>query len=365
MEKVKIFVPGRVGLIGEISDLVSPYLSKNKELVEGHAISFPIKEGIYSNCKKSEKIVYRNREKYFQCEISENKIQEEAESNGFFSYMCGTILYLIRNYKVSGIEIEIEKMDLPIGKGLSSSAAICLTVAKAYNELYGLNLSDEEIKNIAYNGEHLAQSQCGKLDQESIMNKTISHIIFKEKEIKSEELFIKKDIYILVIDLNQEKNTKAIIKAFNNALPFAKNENDKIIHDIIGEKNKKLVQKAIDSIKTGDIVKLGETLAEAQKLMDRAQVICSELRAPVLHQLLEDENVKKHIYGGKSSGSGGDGTAVLICKNEENLNQLKKYIEEKYKMNTIKTKVEKTKKKNNNNRSRSGRFDNSILYFKK
>ena len=33
MEKIELFVPGRLGIIGEISDLVSPYLSINKELI--------------------------------------------------------------------------------------------------------------------------------------------------------------------------------------------------------------------------------------------------------------------------------------------------------------------------------------------
>ena len=55
MKDVKLFVSGRLGLIGEISDLVSPYLSKNKNLIPGHAISMPIDKGIYSKVKKSNK----------------------------------------------------------------------------------------------------------------------------------------------------------------------------------------------------------------------------------------------------------------------------------------------------------------------
>ena len=343
MDEVKLFVPGRIGIIGEISDLVSPYLSQNSELIPGHAITVKIDKGIYSKARISDKFKYKNKNQIFECEVSEDRLKKEAESNSFFSYMCGTILYLIKNYEVAGIEIEIEKMDLPVKKGLSSSAAICMTIAKAYNKLYDLQLKDNEIKNIAYQGEHLAQSQCGKLDQESISNNAISHIIFEKDNVKSEEIFVKKDVYILVVDLNRNKNTKSIMTCFNSALPFAQNENDKIIHDIIGEKNKKLVERAIEGLKDGDLPKLGETLNKAQKLMDKAAVLCSELEAPFFHELLNDSYVKESIYGGKSSGSGGDGTAVLICKNQQKQQELSKYIENKYEMKPIEFCIEKTK----------------------
>lgn len=343
MEQIKLFIPGRIGVIGEVSDLVSPYLSENKELIPGHAISLPINKGIYSNSKKSEKFIYKNKEKYFECEITEERLEEEAESDSFYSYICGTILYLIRNYKVQGIELEIEKMDLPIKKGLSSSAAICLTIVKAYNELYDLKLNDKQIKEIAYEGEHLAKSQCGRLDQESIMNNSISHIIFEENEAKSEEIFVKEEIYLLLVDLNSYKDTKSIMRTFNNALPFVRNEDDQIIHDIIGEKNKELIQKAIEGIEIGNIKQLGECLSKAQELMDKAGKICEALKAPVFHKMINDDFVKKSIYGGKACGSGGDGTAILICKDKKKQEELSKYINETFKMETIKTEIEKTK----------------------
>ena len=48
-------------------------------------------------------------------------------------------------------------------KGLASSAAICLTIVKAYNELYNLNLTNDEMVLLAYDGEHSAGSKCGSL----------------------------------------------------------------------------------------------------------------------------------------------------------------------------------------------------------
>ena len=137
IEEIELFVPGRIGLIGELSDLVSPYLSQNKELVPGTAIACTIDKGIYSKVKRSNKLKYTFNDLYFECDISINSLEDAISKGDFFSYICGTTLYILKNYNVSnGIDIKIEKMDLPIKKGLSSSAAICLTIVKSYNILY-------------------------------------------------------------------------------------------------------------------------------------------------------------------------------------------------------------------------------------
>ena len=342
MEKIELFVPGRLGIIGEISDLVSPYLSINKELIYGHAISMPIDMGIYSTSIKSEKLIYKAENKYFETDISEESLIEQIEARSFYAYICGTILYLKRNYKVSGIQLQIDKINLPVGKGLSSSAAICITVAKAYNGLYDLNLSDSKIKEIAYEGEHLAKSQCGRLDQESIMNNGICHIVFTENQAQSIPISVKENIYTLAVDLNAQRNTRTIMNAFNSALPFPKNSNDKLIHDIIGEKNKRLVEMAEKSIKTGNIEMLGYSLTEAQKLMDKAAPVCREYYAPVLHSVIEDSYVHNLSYGGKSTGAGGDGIVILICKNSDAQKELNHYIKEKFHMTSIQFCINKT-----------------------
>ena len=56
-------------------------------------------------------------------------------------------------------------MDLPIKSGLSSSAAICVLVARAFNEMYELQLNTMGEMNIAFYGEQRTPSRCGRLDQ--------------------------------------------------------------------------------------------------------------------------------------------------------------------------------------------------------
>ena len=336
MKEIKMFVPGRLCLIGGVSDLVSPYLSQNLDLVPGRAIACTIDKGIYSKVKKCNKLKYKFNDINFEIDISLESLTEEANSNTFFSYICGTVLCMLKKYNnLSGLDITIEKMDLPLKKGLSSSAAICLTIVKAYNELYDLNLTNNEIVMLAYNGEHLAGSKCGLLDQNTIINNNCSTLTFYEDKVESKGVNLKNNLYVLIVDLNSSKDTKKIMNAFNKALPFAKDDNDKKLQDIIGKKNVALVEKATFALEEGDIKLFGKCLSNAQKLYDAAQEACTEYKAPTLHLLLKDKIIKNNSYGGKSVGSGGDGSLLLICENEEKQIILQKHIKEKYNLDSI------------------------------
>jgi len=50
-------------------------------------------------------------------------------------------------------------------KGLSSSAAVCVLVARAFNYFYNLNLTVRGEMYYAYVGERETGSLCGSLDQ--------------------------------------------------------------------------------------------------------------------------------------------------------------------------------------------------------
>jgi galactokinase len=55
--------------------------------------------------------------------------------------------------------------DIPIGAGMSSSAALCVGLGLAFNELFGLGLTREQIAKIAQETEREAGVNCGLMDQ--------------------------------------------------------------------------------------------------------------------------------------------------------------------------------------------------------
>ena len=69
------------------------------------------------------------------------------------------------HYRVRGLVIRNTRTDLPIKKGLSSSAAISVLTARAFNRVYDLRLTIRGEMELAYQGEITTPSRCGRMDQ--------------------------------------------------------------------------------------------------------------------------------------------------------------------------------------------------------
>ena len=54
----------------------------------------------------------------------------------------------------------------------------------------------------------------------------------------------------------------------------------------------------------------------------------SELKAPVLHEIINDTNIQKWIYGAKGVGSQGDGSVQFLVKDAESMKALQEYLQE-------------------------------------
>ena len=56
------------------------------------------------------------------------------------------------DYRVGGLNVQNYKTDLPMGKGLSSSAAYCVLVARAFSHVYDLKMTTRGEMEYAYQG---------------------------------------------------------------------------------------------------------------------------------------------------------------------------------------------------------------------
>jgi len=80
-------------------------------------------------------------------------------------YVVGCVRVVAKKAKLPALEIKI-KSDVPIGSGISSSAALCVAVVRALKGLTGIDLSDEQIALMAHEAEHdYVGVPCGKMDQ--------------------------------------------------------------------------------------------------------------------------------------------------------------------------------------------------------
>jgi UTP-glucose-1-phosphate uridylyltransferase/mevalonate kinase len=230
-------------------------------------------------------------------------------------------------YKVGGVRIRITKMTLPMKSGLSSSAAICVLVARAFNQLYKLNLNTLGEMNIAYLGELRTSSRCGRLDQACAFGVKPNLMTFDGDEIEVKALNVKKPLYWVFADLCAEKDTIRILSDLNKSYPFATTEAEENLHKALGEWNQEIVERAIRYMAEGDAQALGQLMTKAEEQFDKYVVpISPALHAPKLHEVLNDPKILPLVYGGKGVGSHGDGSVQFLARSEASQQQLIDYL---------------------------------------
>ena len=332
---IKLFVPGRLCLFGEHSDWAGHYRTMNAQIAPGAAIVTGIEQGITAEVERSSIFEVQSSAPQidshwhdFACRMDEQELKRVARSGSFFCYCAGVASYMLEWYKVGGVRIRITDMTLPMKSGLSSSAAICVLVARAFNQIYNLNLNTLGEMNIAYVGELRTSSRCGRLDQACAFGVKPNLMTFDGDEIEVQALKVKCKLHWVFADLAGEKDTIKILADLNKAYPFPSNEQEEKLHEALGKKNREIVDRAIGYMADGDTEALGALMNEAEALFDAAVApMCpSELLAPKLHAVLADEFIRQHTLGGKGVGSHGDGSVQFLARDAESQQKVVDYL---------------------------------------
>ena len=331
----EIFVPGRLCLFGEHTDWAGKYRTMNAEIVPGAALVTGIEQGIHATIEKattfkmtSEAPEIADTWKDFECRMEFQELKEIAKSGSFFSYCAGVASYMLEWYKVGGVHIHLTKMDMPMKSGLSSSAAICVLVCRAFNQLYNLNLNTMGEMNIAYWGELRTASRCGRLDQACAFGVRPVKMTFDAEEVDVENFNIKKPLHWVFANLNASKDTIRILADLNKAYPFAETEAEKLEQKALGEMNQDIIKRAIDCMREGRVEDLGKLMTEAQEVFDKyvAPNCPSQLKSLKLHATLSDPKIQELTFGGKGVGSQGDGSIQFLAKDAESQLALVDYL---------------------------------------
>jgi UTP-glucose-1-phosphate uridylyltransferase/mevalonate kinase len=322
---VKLFVPGRICLFGEHSDWAGGYRRINVDIEKGYTLITGTDQGIYAEVEPHPTSLVLTsvtpegeRLGPYEIPMQAKALLEEAQRGGFWSYIAGVAYQVLTNYHVRGLVINNYKTDLPVKKGLSSSAAICVLAARAFNRVYDLKLTIRGEMELAYQGEITTPSRCGRMDQGCAFGNRPVLMVFDGDRLDTSELQVESDLYFVIVDLQAEKDTLEILNRLNRSYPFAENEIEKGVQELLGPINKRITLQAVEALRNSDAGRLGALMVEAQAFFDRyATPACpEELTSPVLHRVLSYEPLKPHIWGGKGVGSQGDGTAQFIARSE-------------------------------------------------
>lgn len=322
---MNLFVPGRICLFGEHSDWAGGYRRINADIEKGYTLITGTDQGIYAEIEPhptSLILTSTNQEGEqmgpYKIPMETSALLEEAQAGGYWSYIAGVAYQVMTNYHVRGLVINNYETDLPIKKGLSSSAAICVLTARAFNRIYDLKLTIRGEMELAYMGEITTPSRCGRMDQGCAFGNRPVLMVFDGDRLETIELQVDEDLHFVIVDLGAQKDTMEILNRLNRCYPFAENEIERGVQELLGPINKRITQQAVEELRVSKGENIGRLMVEAQSFFDRyATPACpEELTAPVLHRVLAHKPLQQHIWGGKGVGSQGDGTAQFIARSK-------------------------------------------------
>eukprot|EP00040_Diaphanoeca_grandis_P027218 m.154386 g.154386 ORF g.154386 m.154386 type:complete len:669 (+) comp30888_c0_seq1:88-2094(+) len=343
----QIFVPGRVCLFGEHSDWAGGFRRFNPNVAKGATIVVGTNQGLYANVSRHpHSLVVTSRSAEgdvvgpIEIPMRKDDLLVAARKGGFFSYICGVAYKILTDYQVSGIVIDNYMTDLPAAKGLSSSAAVCVLVARAFNVMYDLKMTIRGEMEYAYQGEILTPSQCGRMDQGCAYGSRPILMSYDGEFLDVEEMQLGAgcSLFYVLVDLQGVKSTTKILQGLQDGYPNPTTDVHQGVHSLLGFINLDITARACQMFANGDAEGLGKLMWEAQAEFDKyAQPACpSELTMPILHSVMSHASILPLVYGIKGVGSQGDGTAQLLCRSAEAQEEVVEILLTDFKMPSLK-----------------------------
>jgi galactokinase len=156
MQTVKVKAPGRINLIGEHTDYN-----------DGFVLPAAIQMGATATItKRADDEIHLTAKDLNDTLIIDSLANLRISEKQWANYILGVIVQFVKKRKFpTGFDIELSS-DIPIGAGLSSSAAIECSIAFGLNELFEFGIDKMELTFMAQKAEHdFAGVQCGIMDQ--------------------------------------------------------------------------------------------------------------------------------------------------------------------------------------------------------
>ena len=235
---------------------------------------------------------------------------------------------LERNLSLGGTDLEI-RSNVPMKKGLSSSAALCVSTTRAFNELYSLGLSTDDVIQISYRAENgILGIGCGMMDQTASAHEHPLFLDFHDG-FRYEKITIKRSLPLVIIDVGGERDTKLILNTLNH---HYFEERDPLIVKTLGTDIPDLVHRARAEMEGRcRLERIGDLMNQNQLCYDEGlEPFCPrELGNPSFYKALNAARGAGAL-GAKWTGAGGLGSIIALAGDAESSRNLVSSLKPKF-----------------------------------
>ena len=315
--------PGRVNLIGEHTDYNGGFV-------------LPTVLPQQTRCE----VVPRSDQEIhaFSAQFSEDAraaytLGSEQRRNAWIDYVQGVTWALQRaGIKLRGFDLSVQS-EVPIGKGLSSSASLEVAVLRALRRAFGISLSDVEMAQVAHEAETgFVGAPVGIMDQMVCSLGREHHALFLDTRTRTyDHVPIPDNVEIAVIDSGlahhhasgsyRERRRECDEAAaqlgveflcdlkpddFPRAAALPDPLNRRVRH-VVSENRRVLA--AVDALRRRDTTTLGALFRESHASMRDD----FEVSLPEIDQLVALADRHPGVLGARLTGGGFGGAVVMLC----------------------------------------------------
>lgn len=324
--------PGRVNIIGEHTDYNN-----------GFVLPAAIDKAIYIGISKRKDDVISLYSEEFNESFETKVSQVKPTDKGWPNYILGIVDQLNKKgHTIAGFNLNIDG-DIPIGSGLSSSAAVECATGFALNEVFGLNLSRLDLAFIAQRAEHeFAGVRVGIMDMFASLFGKKDHVIKLDCQSLDYEYvpLVLKGFKIVLLNTNvkhslssSEYNTRrqqceegvALVKEHHPEVKtlrdvtlemldqYVKPKNELVYRrcKYVVEENQRLLA-ACEDLKNGHVEALGEKMFQSHDGLSKEY----EVSCPELDFLVDAVRNNPNVLGARMMGGGFGGCTINIVKEE-------------------------------------------------
>jgi mevalonate kinase len=204
--------------------------------------------------------------------------------------------------------------DLPIGSGLSSSAACSVGFIRGLNEYFNLALTNLEVAELAFQVEHNDLGiMCGRMDQYSV---ACGGVTFLETGAETKVTTIPMtEVPFVIGDSCEPRQAKVIL---NKTMSLLEAKDPLFVECFEGIHQN--VMNGYEAIKQGNFRELGRLMNVHQTLERRMGASTKRIDAMI------DAALAAGAWGAKQIGAGGGGCMIALCP--ENADAVMKAVED-------------------------------------
>ncbi|TDQ15125.1 galactokinase [Algoriphagus boseongensis] len=327
------FAPGRINLIGEHTDYQ-----------EGFVFPAAVKQGIWVGIQKNSSKTCRLYSMDFDQEYSFDLGFLSPKNGHWATYVMGMVALLKQSgYEVSGFDMVIGG-NIPVGAGLSSSAALSVAIGTAISRLFDFKIPKKNIVLYAQKSEHLyAGVKCGIMDPyTSAFGVEGKALLLDCRSNTHQEIAADFGDYALVLVNTKVKHSLAdtaynkrreaceeSVRILLNEFPEIKTLRDLSLADlkkVEGFLPKELypkakheitecdrVHQAARALQAKDLAKFGRLLNLSHKSLSEDY----EVSCPELDFLAETAQAMHSVLGSRMMGGGFGGCTINLVKESE------------------------------------------------